>query len=216
MIEGYLWVADPRQVSFFCAAKSKVTKEKAAPEPPTPSCASRKNRRSPNSPGADYAPRARTGGERHPRFLLRCSAASTGTRKQHPFGPAVHRCLRPAGLSIRHGLMGFVPIPVGASRAAERAQEGSRASCSSPSRVVCGRRVRRAPERASSAGHRALCARRSDRGRFFRFLSCRHKKGTRRAGAEPRIQTNAAEGGSTEGKSRAGSWRIRARFKLRP
>src|SRR3989337_4022051 len=98
MIEGYLWVADPRQVSFFCAAKSKVTKEEAAPEPPTPSCASRKNRRSPNSPGADYAPRARTGGERHPRFLLRCSAAATGTRK-HPFGRCRSQMLQASRLS---------------------------------------------------------------------------------------------------------------------
>ena len=44
--------------------------------------------------------------------------------------------------------------PVGASRAPQRDQGFSRASWSSPRRVVCARRVRRAPDRARRAGDR--------------------------------------------------------------
>ena len=35
MMKSYLWVADPRQVTFHCLSKEKVTKRKDTPEPPT-------------------------------------------------------------------------------------------------------------------------------------------------------------------------------------
>jgi len=50
-----------RRVSFFARAK-KETKESTPRMARKPHCASRRNRRSPNSPGAKYAPRAQTRG----------------------------------------------------------------------------------------------------------------------------------------------------------
>ena len=53
------------RVSFFARAK-KETKESTSRMARKPHCASRRNRRSPNSPGAQYAPRAQTRGSLSP------------------------------------------------------------------------------------------------------------------------------------------------------
>ena len=78
--DAYLWVADPRQVTFLCLSKEKSPKEK------TP-----RSRRLPpallGKIGARLTRRAHTTRlglqqkARCSRFSLRCSAAATGTRK---------------------------------------------------------------------------------------------------------------------------------------
>jgi len=116
--------------------------------------------------------------------------------------------------------------PVRASRAPQRDQGFSRASCSSPRRVVCARRVRRAPDRARvrrsrrgspvdfraaerarhvgaprvRTGHRPVCGRRSDRGvlSFGSFSLHEQRKGTCRGSATHKLLFIIAEGDSTE------------------
>src|SRR3990172_11168534 len=81
-LKGYLWVADPRQVSFFCAAKRKSPKKRPPrSRRPLPALLARIGARltrrarkcSParcaRSSCRIFAPRARKRGERHPRFL---------------------------------------------------------------------------------------------------------------------------------------------------
>jgi hypothetical protein len=87
-------------------------------------CAPRVIRRSPNSPGAKYAPRARSGVTRKPLIALRCSARDTGLKQNTS-------CL----------MLRCVQTPVAADEHRSRPSGVSRASCLSPSRVVDGRRV---------------------------------------------------------------------------
>ena len=78
---------------------AKVTKTVLPRKPPTPPCASRRPRRSPNSPGAHDAPRARTRDSRQPRCRLRCSGGGYGARSTKlpgfcrwaPYGVPEHR-----------------------------------------------------------------------------------------------------------------------------
>ena len=56
----------------------------SSPEPPISSCASRQNRRSPNSPGAHYAPRAQTRGSLLP-ILAAMLGGGYGVGKQNFF-----------------------------------------------------------------------------------------------------------------------------------
>jgi hypothetical protein len=62
---NYLWVADPRQVTFLCSRERKVTKRKRArrfaPLRGVPSQRLKNRRREPNSPAANNAARARSG-----------------------------------------------------------------------------------------------------------------------------------------------------------
>src|SRR3990172_10183445 len=163
-LKGYLWVADPRQVSFFCTAKRKSPKKR----PPRRRRPSRYASRSAGKPGAHILVRpfalplaaltpvllARIGARLTRRALIKRASGSNRRRATPPilaamlggvYGDPKATPIWPLPftdvsdqqvLSIGHGLMGFVPTPVGASRAAERAQGKSRASCSSPSRVV--------------------------------------------------------------------------------
>ena len=81
-LRSYLRVAPPLHPGWLSFVRQKESHErKGLPEPPTASCASRPPRRSPNSPGAKYAPRARSKVSRKPRGGLRCSAAATGLEK---------------------------------------------------------------------------------------------------------------------------------------
>ena len=168
--KGYLWVADPRQVTFFCPAKRKSPK-KRPPRSHRPlrgfpallaRIGARLTRRALN-----YAPRARTGGERHPRFLLRCSAAATGTRK-HPFGRCRSQMLQASRLSP-YSTAKWVLFQPPSEQAEQRSalRRVREPPVRARAALLSGRRVRLAPERVSSAGHRALCARRSDRGVFL-------------------------------------------------
>ncbi len=122
----YLWVADPRQVTFLCLSKEKSPKER------TPRVAHRAHTaRSPAllaKPGARLTRRARKTrlgldqkARDYPR--LRCGArfATRGPENQT--------------------VAGFCSPPVWRARASQPASGYSRAPCLSPSRVVCGWRV---------------------------------------------------------------------------
>src|SRR3990170_4805758 len=83
------WLRPCTMGDFLLLVQEKVTKEKDTPKPPTPAglpCASRENRRSPNSPGAKYAPRAQTRGS-----LLPIPAAMLGGGYGDPKTPTVPR-----------------------------------------------------------------------------------------------------------------------------
>src|SRR3990172_11681440 len=82
---------------------------------------------------------------------------------------------------------GFFLIPVGASRAPQPRPGGVASLWSSPRRVVRARRVRRAPGRARSAGHRErLLLAASDRGAFLSSISLRvQRNGPVVRGREP-------------------------------
>jgi hypothetical protein len=116
---------------------------------------------------------------------LRCSRAPYGEGEQHPFGRVVSCNVKPAGPNGVAGPDGCCSIPVGASRAPQSRPGVFASLWSSPRRVVCARRVRFAPGRARSAGDRAVCARRSDRGGLFfgDFLLAGQKKVTCRGSA---------------------------------
>jgi len=222
-LKGYLWVADPRQVTFLCLSKEKSPKER------TP----RNGATTPAHPRLCLQARATA----HP-----CAAREARVPARAPSGLRAKPCVARArhygdpktpiwplpftdasgqqSLPIQHGQMGVVPTPVGASeccagcanvakardgreRPAQRPQGVSRASCSSPRRVFCARRVRRALGGARSAGNRAQRARRSDRAcflsvPFFVLRRMRECRGRRDAQERPRAKIrNTSRGGGT-------------------
>jgi hypothetical protein len=59
-------LAARRRVTFSCSAKKKVTKKKAAPEPPNPPALLASAGREPNSPSAKNAPGSDTGSRNLP------------------------------------------------------------------------------------------------------------------------------------------------------
>jgi hypothetical protein len=122
----YLWVADPRQVTFLCLSKEKSPKERTArvahraytarfPALLTKPGARRTRQPHPTRLGLDQKARE------YPR--LRCGArfATRGPKNQTAAG--------------------FCSPPVWRARASQPESGYSRASCSSPRRVVCARRV---------------------------------------------------------------------------
>ena len=140
--DAYLWVADPRQVTFFARAK-KVTKESTPPD----------------------------GANTPLRFSLASARAPTRQPPKRGLGSNTRRASTPMpaavlGRAIRgwkehpcQGLRWVANPPV--SRTEHRSEVGSirepfdRARGAFPS----ARRVRRAPGFARSAGDRAYCAR---------------------------------------------------------
>src|SRR3990172_8184648 len=138
-LKGYLWVADPRQVSFFCTAKRKSPKKR----PPRRRRPSRYASRSAGKPGAHILVRpfalplaaltpvllARIGARLTRRALIKSASGSNRRRATPPilaamlggvYGDPKATPIWPLPftdvsdqqvLSIGHGLMGFAPTP---------------------------------------------------------------------------------------------------------
>ena len=204
--KSYLWVADPRQVSFFYAAKRKSPK-KRPPRSHRPlrgflCCAGmhecRGRRDAQERPllariGARLTRRAQT-----TRLGLEQEASDTpdsccdarrrlrGPKKQHPFGRCRSQMLQ-ASRSYPYSTAKWVLFQPPSERAEHRsAPKGCRAPpVRARSAFLSARRVRRALGGASSAGDRALCARRSDRGglSFGDFSLAVQRKATCRGSA---------------------------------
>src|SRR3990172_12723115 len=110
-LKGYLWVADPRHVSFFCTAKRKSPKKR----PP-------RSRRPPPALLARIGARL-TRRAQKTRLGLEQEASDTpdsccdarrwlrGPKSNTHLAVAVHRCLRPAGLIYRARPNGFCSNP---------------------------------------------------------------------------------------------------------
>jgi len=177
MLKSYLWVADPRQVTFLCLSKEKSPKEK------TPRSARRLRR----FPPFLAPPGARQLAGR----IQRASGSNTGSLKSSRWGCGTRRALRgsektccsipPSGMAR----VGVFKTPYGAPeprKALGKRPEG-----------VAHRDVRDWPTRQdASLGQRRdpkLRRRGSVRrpgGLFFRgFLLAEQKKATQGAGVEP-------------------------------
>ena len=81
---GWLPPLHPGSISFV--RPQEMDERKGRPKPPNTSSASRRNRRSPNSPGAHNAPLTRPQVSRLLPASLRCSARDNGFQDQHPAG----------------------------------------------------------------------------------------------------------------------------------
>jgi hypothetical protein len=160
-LKSYLWVADPRQVTFSCLSKKKSPKRR------TPRAAHRAHyARFPallTKPGARLTrrpPTTRLGLDQKARDYprLRCGArfATRGPKNQT--------------------VAGFCSPPVWRARASQPASGKSRASCSSPERVVCARRV---GARADAGEKRRGQSRHSGVLSFRPFSLHEQRKGTR-------------------------------------
>ena len=165
----YLRFPAPRAGFFLCSCKER-NQRKHAPEPPTASCASRENRRSPNSPGAKYAPRAQTRGSLLPIFPAMLGGGY-GDLKTPP----------------RDDLSCVAPNPVGASRAPSEAGGLREPLDRARGALFSARRVRRAPGRSEAHREpRVFCAaKRPGVLLFGDFLLDKQEKVTQGAGAEP-------------------------------
>ena len=148
----YLWVADPRQVTFLCLSKEKSPKERTARVAHRAYTA-----RFPFAPGradprrARSAARKSTGLPRIPRLTLTKPGARL-TRQPHTTRLGLDQKAREyprlrcgARFATRgpknQTAAGFCSPPVWRARASQPESGYSRASCSSPRRVVCARRV---------------------------------------------------------------------------
>src|SRR3990170_8803269 len=117
-----------------------------------------------------------------------------GGKQKNPFGPAVHRCFRPAESTHTARPNGGCPHPRRSEPSTAAPPRGvARLLFEPEARFISARRVRRALGGARSAGDRALCARRSDRACFLsvpffvlhRMCECR---GRRDAQERPRAK----------------------------
>ena len=168
-LNGYLWVADPRQVSFLCSCKEKKPKES------TP-----RSRRKPLALLARAGARQLVG--RKPRGSTRTGARLTAPARAAMLGGGYGDPKTPP----RQGLRWVATLPV--SQAEHRARPGVFACLliEPEARFPAPGELGERPAEARRAGHRASWARRSDPGvlSLVPFFA-RAKKGTQGAGAEP-------------------------------
>ena len=130
----YLRFPAPRAGFFLCSCKER-SQRKHAPEPPTASCASRKNRRSPNSPGT--RPRASGSNMRLALPDFPCDA------RRRLRGPEKPYCLISPTRIAKGGFQNPVwraRAPQGFGRAPEGAQTGMSALAPLRQEVASGQR----------------------------------------------------------------------------